>query len=103
MRKMALCLTLVMVFAGFLAIAGEQEKMKGKTHEVSAEIVSIDMENMTLTFKTDDGEKTAPVMKEAKANLDKVKTGDMVVLTCMDTEDGQHEGIVKIKAADKES
>jgi ribosomal protein S1 len=102
MRKTALCFAVVVLFAGFVSMAGEQGEMKAKTHEVTAEILSIDMEKATVTFKTDDSEKTAPVMEEAKAQLEKVKVGDMVVLTCQDTEEGDHEGIVKIKAAEKE-
>lgn len=103
MRKMALCFAVVILFAGFVSIAGEHSEMKGKTHEVTAELLSIDMENWTVTFKTDEGKKTAPVMEEAKADLENVKAGDMVVLTCQDTEEGNHEGIVGIKAAEKKS
>lgn len=99
MRKFAVSVVAVMLFAGLVSMAGEHEAMKGKTHELTVTIVSVDMEKGTITFKTDDGEKTAPVMKEAKAHMDEVKAGDTVVLTCQDTEDGSHEGVVKIKAA----
>lgn len=106
MKKLAMCLAVVMVFAGALAMAGEEGKdhaMKGKTHEVTAEVVSVDMDNGTITFKMGDEQKTAPVQKEAKAHLDKVKAGEMVVLTCMDDDEGHHEAVVKIKKAEKKS
>jgi hypothetical protein len=103
MRKVALCLAVLMVVGGVVAIAGEQDhsKMKGKTHEVNAEVVSVDAEAMTITIKMGDEQKTAPVSKEAAAQLGKVKAGDMVILTCQDDENGEHEMVTKIKPAEK--
>jgi Cu/Ag efflux protein CusF len=73
---------------------------KGKNHDVTAEIVSVDMDAKTITIKTDDGKTTtAPVMGEAVGQLKGVKAGEKVKLTCHDKENGDHEGVTAIKKA----
>lgn len=70
----------------------------GKTHQVKATIVSIDVENSKITIKDEKGEeKTAPVMDKAVDELKNFKAGDKVTLTCKDNEKGEHEGVTAIK------
>lgn len=68
-----------------------------KYHPVDAEVVSTDLEKMTITVKVDGAEKTAPVSSMAKIRLSKVKAGDKVILSCKDV-DGQHKEVVAIRA-----
>jgi hypothetical protein len=70
----------------------------GKTHEVKAEVVSVDAKAATLTIKDEKGgNKTVPVLDSAKAQLNSVKAGDHVMLTCQDNEKGEHTGVTAIK------
>jgi hypothetical protein len=62
----------------------EAPKPPAKTHKVEAEIVTADVENKSVTFKTAGGERTAPVGVLATYRLKKVKAGDKVTLTCKD-------------------
>ena len=95
MRKTALVLIFALVFAAVPAVAGDA---KGKNHDVTAEVVSVDMEAKTITIKNADGTTmTAPVMGEAVGQLKDVKTGQKVTLTCKDKENGDHEGVTAIK------
>ena len=71
-----------------------------KTHEVKAQVVSADLEGKKLTIKDDTGaNKTVPVMGKAIESLKNVKAGDWVILTCMDNEKGEHQGVTDIKMA----
>jgi hypothetical protein len=90
----------MMFVAGLaLALAGDA-KATGKTHEVTAEVVAINMEAHTITIKAGAGEsKTVPVKEEAVEQLKTVAAGDKVVLTCHDNDKGEHEAVVKIKKA----
>jgi hypothetical protein len=73
---------------------------KGKSHTMTAEIVSVDMNAKTITVKDDKGENhTAPVLAEALEGLKTVKPGDKVTLTCLDNEKGEHQGVSGIKPA----
>jgi Cu/Ag efflux protein CusF len=98
MRKTAtLALIFALVFAAVPALAGEG---KGKNHDVTAEVVSVDMDAKTITIKNGDGSTmTAPVMGEAIGQLKDVKAGQKVTLTCKDKENGEHEGVTAIKKA----
>jgi hypothetical protein len=69
-----------------------------KTHEVEAEVVSFDATKNTITIKTDKGESTAPVEGAAIAEAKVVKPGQKVTLVCRDGENGEHKGVVGIKA-----
>ena len=117
MKKLALSLALL--FAAGIAMAQQPEtkapapKAGAKTddqagdkakagarkfHAVPAEIVSTDVEKMTVTFKADGAEKTAPVSNLAKYRLAKLKPGDKVLLSCKDV-GGEHKEIVAIRPA----
>jgi arginine repressor len=106
MKKFALLLSVV--FAAGLAYAHDEkaataaEKGSAKTaatsHIVSAEVVSVDTANNTITLKTEKGETTAPVQGKAVAALKNVKAGEKVTVTCKD-ENGQHKAVTSIKAA----
>jgi hypothetical protein len=72
------------------------EKLAGKTHEVAAEVVSVDADKNTLTIKGESGDKTVPVDTKAAASLKDVKAGDKVTLTCWDDAAGAHQKVVAI-------
>jgi len=72
---------------------------KGKTHEVTAEVVSVDAEKSTITIKGEKENKTAPVDAKAAASLKTVKAGDHVTLTCWDNAKGEHEKVIAIAPA----
>ena len=66
------------------------------THDMTGEIVSVDLKANTITLKDEKGEmKTFPVMAKPKTlrSLTRVKVGERVVLTCVDGPDGEHRGI----------
>jgi hypothetical protein len=95
MKKFALLLAFV--FAAGLAVAGDA----AKTHEVSAEIVSVDPVAKTVTIKGDQGNKTVPVEEKAVAQVKDLKAGQKVTLICKDDEKGAHQAVagVKVEAA----
>jgi len=118
MKKFALLLSLV--FAAGLAVADEAKKPeapktpeqaaaakteataaaeKGKTHEVNAEVVSVDAEKNTITIKGEKENKTAPVDAKAAGALKTVKAGDKVTLTCWDNAKGEHVKVIAIAPA----
>jgi len=70
-----------------------------KTHEMTAEIVSIDAKAKTITIKAEDGNHTAPLLGAAIAESKNFKAGDKVTLTCLDDDKGTHEGVKAIKKA----
>jgi hypothetical protein len=72
---------------------------KGKTHEVTAEVVSVDAEKSTITIKGEKENKTVPVDAKAAAVLKTVKAGDKVTLTCWDNAKGEHVKVVAIAPA----
>lgn len=99
MKKLALVVAVLFVAGLALATAGEA-KAAGKNHEVTAEVVSVDLTAKTITIKDDKGEnKTAPVKAEALDALKSLKPGDKVTLTCHDNDKGEHEAVVKITKA----
>lgn len=72
----------------------------GKSHDMKAQVVSVDLEGKKITIKDEKGENhTAPVMGKAIDTLKTVKAGDWVMLTCMDNEKGEHQGVTDIKMA----
>jgi len=96
-RKFALGIAMMFVAGLALALAADA-KATGKTHDVTAEVVAVDMEAHTITIKAGAGEsKTVPVRDEAVEQLKTVTAGEKVVLTCRDNDKGEHEAIVKIK------
>lgn len=73
---------------------------KGKTHDITTEVVSVDVKARTITIKDDKGQDmTAAVMENALEDLKKVKTGDKVIVTCQDNEKGEHVAVSAIKPA----
>jgi Cu/Ag efflux protein CusF len=72
----------------------------GKTHEMTAEVVSVDAKANMITIKDEKGEShTAPLLGAAIKEAKNFKAGDKVVCTCQDSEKGDHEGVTAIKKA----
>jgi len=96
MRKIAFAMVIVFLAAFTIPMAGDAAK--GKNHDLTAQIVSVDVKAKTITLKGDDGqEHTAPVTGSAVAELGKIKAGDMVTVTCHDNDKGEHEAVTAIK------
>lgn len=97
MRKMTALVCAVFVVALVLAQVN-LVSAAGKTHDLTATVVSIDIEKKTITIKDEKGEeKTAPVLDKAMDSLKNVHAGDKVKITCQDTDKGDHEGVSAIK------
>jgi len=79
----------------------KEAKAAAKTHDVQAEVVSVDVEKKTLTLKGDIENKTVPVEGKAIAKLKTIKSGDKYTLTCRDNEAGEHQAVTAIKAPEK--
>jgi Cu/Ag efflux protein CusF len=70
----------------------------GKTHDMAAEVVSVDAKAKTITIKDEKGEShTAPLMGAALNEAKSLKAGDKVKCTCQDDEKGAHKGVIAIK------
>ena len=108
MKKFALLLALV--FAAGVAVAQETPKdtpqahpkaaakaATAKTHDVEAEVVSVDATAKTITIKADPDNKTVPVEGKAITQLKEVKPGEKVTLSCRDNEAGEHQAVMAIK------
>jgi len=72
---------------------------KGKTHPVSAEFVSYDPVTKKATVKGEKGETTVPLEGKALTEVEHIKAGEKVMLTCRDNAQGEHEAITAIKPA----
>jgi Cu/Ag efflux protein CusF len=115
MKKFALLLSLVFVAGVALAQEAAKPAEKAaapakaaekapawKTHEVTAEVISVDTVKNTITLKGEKGDKdnhTAPVEGKAQASLKSIKAGEKVTVTCRDNEKGEHQAVTEIKAA----
>jgi hypothetical protein len=87
-RLLALPLTLGLSVAPTAPVAGE-----GKAHDLSAEVVSVDLAAAVITIREEAAEKrTVPVLQSALDGLKTVNAGDKVTLTCQDNEKGEHQG-----------
>lgn len=97
MRKLAIWV--VALFAAAVLASPVTMVLAGeKTHEVKGEVVSVNVEGKTLTFKDETGQsKTVPAMGKAIEDLKTLKAGDKVVLTCTDDEKGGHLGVSGVK------
>ena len=94
MRKVAFAL----LFALALGLLVLPALASGKTHDMKAEVVSMDMKTNMITLKDEKGEtKTAPVLEPARASLRTLKAGDHVLVTCQDDDKGQHQGVSAIR------
>jgi Cu/Ag efflux protein CusF len=97
MRKVALLVCAVFV-AGLIMAQARTAMAAGKTHDLKATVVSVDLEGKKITLKDEKGElKTAPVLAQAIESLKTVKAGDNVTVTCQDNEKGEHQGVAAIK------
>lgn len=97
MKRIAVMLVLCLA-VGVLATL--QVQAAPTTHDMKAEIVSVDLTTHTLTVKDDKGAtKTVPVLEQARESMAKFKAGDKVTLSCMDNDQGEHQGVSAIKAA----
>ena len=99
MKKFALLLAFV--FAAGVASAEEKKadavNPADKTHEVSAEIVSVDAVAKTVTIKGDKGNTTVPVEEKALAQVKDLKAGQKVTLICLDDATGAHKAVAGVK------
>ncbi len=97
MRNLAAVMCALFV-AGLILGVSSPAVAAGKTHQVKATVVSVDLEHNQITITDEKGEqKTAPVMDKAVEELKTVKAGDKVTLTCQDNDKGEHEGVTAIK------
>ncbi len=97
MRKVAL-LVCTLAVAGLILAHVHPVTAAAKTHNLTATVVSVDLDGKKITIKDEKGEtKTAPVLTEAIESLKTVKAGDRVTLTCKDNDKGEHEGVTAIK------
>ena len=97
MRKVALLVCAVFV-AGLIMAQAPTATAAGKTHDLKATVVSVDLDGKKITIKDEKGElKTAPVLAAAIESLKTVKAGDSVTVTCQDNEKGEHQGVAAIK------
>ena len=86
-----------LVFAGTIE---PTTKTMGKSHDMTVEVVSVDVKAKTITIKDDKGEtQTAPVLGRAIARLGTLKPGETITLTCQDNEKGEHQGVSAIHVA----
>src|SRR6266850_388122 len=90
--------TVLLLLAIVTPIPDTALRAGGKTHEMKGEIVSVDLEGKTITFKDEKGEEhTAPVMAKALETLKTLRRGDKVILTGVDSEKGEHEAVSEIR------
>jgi hypothetical protein len=71
---------------------------KDTTHEVAAEVVSVDATAKTITIKGEKDNKTVPVDEKALAAVTELKAGQKVTLICRDNAKGEHQAVAGVKA-----
>lgn len=99
MTRFAYLMVAVLMF-GMLLVQISPAVAMGKTHDVKATVVAVNLEGKTITFKDDSGQNTtAPVLDSAAPSLKSLKAGESVTLTCQDNEKGEHQGIIRIQEA----
>jgi Cu/Ag efflux protein CusF len=99
MKRLGSVLSAILIAALVLAIPATAFAA-GKTHDMTAEVVSIDAKAKTITLKDDKGEShTAPLMGAAITEAKNFKAGDKVTATCQDNDKGEHEGVKALKKA----
>ena len=102
MRHPLLIVGAVLV-AGLILAQVNPVSAAGKTHDLTATVVAVDIQAKKITFQDEAGTtSTAPVLDKAVESLKTVKAGEKVVLTCRDNEKGNHEGVIAIKPAETE-
>jgi Cu/Ag efflux protein CusF len=94
-------LILVAVFAAGLILAQVNSvAAAGKTHDLTATVVAVDIQAKKITFQDEAGTtNTSPVLDKAVESLKSIKAGEKVVLTCRDNENGNHEAVIAIRPA----
>lgn len=98
MKKTALMVVLALVVAVIAAPVMAADTAKKNTHDMTAWFVSGDAKTKMITIKDEQGEeKTVPVMGAAIKEMSTLKSGQKVMLTCMDNEKGEHQGVSAIK------
>ena len=70
-----------------------------KATEISGEVVSVNVEKKSLTFKTEKGEMTWPAEGKAEAALKTVKAGEKVTIAYRANEKGEPQAATDIQAA----
>jgi len=99
MKKFASIVCTILIAALVIAVPATAFAA-GKTHDMKGTVVSVDTKANTMTFTDEKGEShTAPLMDKAIKEAASVKAGEKVSLTCQDTDQGAHQGIIKIKKA----
>jgi hypothetical protein len=99
MRHPLLIVGAVLV-AGLILAQVNPAAAAGKTHELAATVVAVDLQAKKIIFQDEAGTtNTAPVLDKAVESLKTVKAGEKVVLTCRDNENGNHEGVIAIRPA----
>lgn len=105
MKKSLLILSALCLCAG-VAMAQQAKKpathpssMKAsKTHEVSAEFVSLDAAKRTLTIKDEKGQvQTLPLGPSALTEAKTLTKGEKLMLTCRDNDKGEHQEVTHIQ------
>lgn len=97
MKKWAPVLATLMALVVATAYAAQQPA-KGKTHQVSGEVVSVDSTGKTVTLKTAEGQtSTLAVEGAALKRLANLKAGETITATCRDNEKGEHQAIVNFR------
>ena len=101
MRTFGMLFAIAFAVSSVLVAAGPTPaKAVGKTHEMTVEVVSVDIPGKMITIKDDQGKtQTAPVLGKAVEELKTLKAGDKCTLTCQDNEKGEHQGVSAIKPA----
>jgi PDZ domain-containing secreted protein len=98
MKTLALILSLGLLGSAASASAYQAGATTEKSHQVQAEVVSVDTAKSTMTIKASDGmEKTATVEGSAVSQLKNLKSGDKVTLTCRDDDKGEHRAVTAIQ------
>lgn len=71
-----------------------------KTHTIEGEFVSMDPKAHTIAFKDAAGKTVnAPLQAKAEKEVDGLKPGDRVRLTCQDGAKGEHQAITSVQRA----
>ncbi len=100
MKRFGSIVSAVVIAALILAVPVAAFAGAGKTHDMKAEVVSVDVKAKTITLKDEKGEShTAPLMGAAVNEAKGLKPGDKVTATCQDSDKGEHQGVKSIKKA----
>lgn len=100
-KEAVVLLALVLGISLTAAQAAQQKAAKtgGKTHPVTAEVVSVDTTAKTVTLRAEGKTSTAAVEGDALKALSTLKVGDRVTAMCRDNEKGEHQALVRIRLA----